>query len=157
MVTIDELADWLDKYIGLQKMRFHNAFDYEIHVEAKVRHYRIFKLLIQPFVENAVIHGFKGIESGGIIHIDIALAEDRKTLTIIIEDNGKGMSQEMVTRYNNREEAVKDDGRSIGLHNAFTRMEMYYGPAAAWNITSIPEVGTVITLKLPFAQRGDGV
>ncbi len=157
LVTIDELADWLDKYISLQKMRFHNAFDYEIHVEAKVRHYRIFKLLIQPFVENAVIHGFKGIESGGIIHIDISLAEDRKTLNIIIEDNGKGMSPEMVTRYNIREEAVKDDGRSIGLHNAFTRMEMYYGHGAVWNITSIPEVGTVITLKLPFAQRGDGV
>lgn len=156
LVTIEELADWLDKYISLQKMRFHNAFDYEIHVEAKVRHYRIFKLLIQPFVENAVIHGFKGIESGGIIHIDISLAEHRKTLNIIIEDNGKGMSQEMVTRYNNREEAVKDDGRSIGLHNAFTRMEMYYGHAAVWNITSIPEVGTVITLKLPFAQREDG-
>lgn len=157
LVTIDELADWLDKYISLQKMRFHNAFDYEIHVEAEVRHYRIFKLLIQPFVENAVIHGFKGIDSGGIIHIDIALAEDRKTLNIIIEDNGKGMAQEMVSRYNSREDTVKDDGRSIGLQNAFTRMEMYYGHAAAWNITSIPEVGTVITLKLPFQQRGDEI
>ena len=153
MVTITELADWLDNYISLQKMRFNDAFIYEIQIDERVKKVRIYKLLIQPFVENAIIHGFKEIKSGGSIYIDILLAEDEKTINIIIEDNGKGMSQEIAAKYNKREEAIKEDGKGIGLHNAFTRMQMYYGEAATWNITSIEEVGTVITLKIPI-QRG---
>ncbi len=67
----------------------------------------------------------------------------------IIEDNGKGMPQDMLKCYNDREEAIKDEGRSIGLHNAFSRMNMYYGAKASWNVSSMEGMGTVITLRLP--------
>ena len=71
-------------------------------------------------------------------------------LNIIIEDNGKGMSDEEKAHYNNMDEAIIDDGRSIGLHNVFSRIRMYYGKEAYWIITSFPDMGTVITLKLPI-------
>lgn len=59
------------------------------------------------------------------------------------------MPREMTQKFNHPETAVKDDGRSIGLHNAFARMRMYYGESVSWDVSSILGVGTVITLKLP--------
>ena len=153
MVTVAEMADWLDKYVSLQQMRFNDAFYCEVHVGQEAGQVRIRKLLIQPFVENAIIHGFKGIESGGILRIDIMLSENKEALDIIIEDNGKGMPREIVQRYKDHETAVRDDGRSIGLHNAFARMRMYYGEAVSWDVSSIPDVGTIITLKIPTEYK----
>lgn len=156
MVTIGEMADWLEKYVSLQRMRFNDAFICEVHVDKAAEKVRVHKLLIQPFVENAIIHGFKGIESGGILRIDVMRSEEKDELDIIIEDNGKGMPREMTQRYNNPETAVTDDGRSIGLHNAFTRMRMYYGESVSWDVSSISGMGTVITLKIPIQAQASG-
>lgn len=153
MATVSEMTDWLEKYVSLQRMRFNDVFYCEIHVDEEAGQVRIYKLLIQPFVENAIVHGFKGIESGGILRIDVMLSENKEELDIIIEDNGKGMPKEVAGRYNDYEAAVQDDGRSIGLHNAFARMRTYYGEAVSWDVSSIPEVGTVITLKIPVEYK----
>ena len=150
IVKVEEMCDWMDKYISLQKMRFDNVFEYEIFVAEVCKSYRLHKLLIQPFIENAIIHGFKEIEGGGRLRVDINSSEDSKSLLITIEDNGKGMSKELVQQYNDIEWAIRDDGSSIGLHNAFSRMYMYYGDKATWKITSIEGMGTVIMLKLPI-------
>ncbi len=150
IVKVEEMCDWMDKYISLQKMRFDNVFEYEIFVAEECKSYRLHKLLIQPFIENAIIHGFKEIEAGGRLRVDINSSEDSKSLLITIEDNGKGMSKELVQQYNDIEWAIRDDGSSIGLHNAFSRMYMYYGDKATWKITSIEGMGTVIMLKLPI-------
>ena len=153
IVTIRELADWLDKYISLQQMRFNNAFSYEINIEEGTMEQKIYKLLLQPFVENAIVHGFKEMESGGVLQVDIMQSENRQDLVIIIEDNGKGMPQETVKIFNTREKAICDEGKSIGLYNAFSRMNMYYGEAATWNVSSIMGMGTVITLRLPSLKE----
>lgn len=149
IVTIRELADWLEKYISLQQMRFNDAFTCSLHVDEKILGRKVYKLLLQPFVENSIIHGFKEMESGGILRIDITEAQEGRGIVIIIEDNGKGMPPEVRMDFNDRERAIQDDGGSIGLHNAFSRINMYYGDAASWNVSSIPEMGTVITLRLP--------
>ena len=150
IVTIRELADWLEKYISLQQMRFNDAFSYRLNIEEETYNRKVYKLLLQPFVENAIIHGFKEMESGGLLQIDIMPARHDQGIVVIIEDNGKGMSQEMLKCFNNREEAIKDEGKSIGLHNAFSRMNMYYAEKASWNVSSMEGMGTVITLRLPI-------
>ena len=149
MVSVTEVADWLEKYISLQQMRFNQSFRFELNVAEAAGSVRIYKLLLQPFVENAVIHGFKGMEKGGVLRVDIFLSDTGERLNIIIEDNGKGMPREMAESFNVREQAVKDEGGSIGLHNAFARMDMYYGREAVWNVNSIEGMGTVVTLTLP--------
>ena len=152
IVSIEMVEDWLEKYICLQQMRFDHVFDYKINVQEAVKGKKIHKLLVQPFIENAILHGLKEKHGDGLLCVDISLWEDEKIICIIIEDNGKGMSEEEKNHYNNREEAVKDDGRSIGLHNVFSRLQMYYGEAASWNVTSFPGMGTVITLKIPVTE-----
>ena len=150
IVTVRKLSDWLEKYISLQQMRFNDAFSYCLNIDKDTYDRTVYKLLLQPFVENAIIHGFKEMESGGFLQIDIIPAENGQGIVIIIEDNGKGMPQEMLKCYNDREEAIKDEGKSIGLHNAFSRMNMYYGEKASWNVSSMEGMGTVITLRLPL-------
>ena len=150
MVSVTEVADWLEKYISLQQMRFNQSFRFELNVAEAAGSVRIYKLLLQPFVENAVIHGFKGMEKGGVLRVDIFLSDTGERLNIIIEDNGKGMAES----FNVREQAVRDEGGSIGLHNAFARMDMYYGREAVWNVNSIEGMGTVITLTLPVGTAG---
>ena len=154
MATVAEMADWLEKYVSLQQMRFNNSFICEIHVQPEAKLMRIHKLLLQPFVENAITHGFKEIEHGGILRVDVLLSENEDELDIIIEDNGKGMPREAVEKYNSPSVEWQEAARSIGLPNAFSRMRMYYGSRASWNVSSIAEVGTVITLKVP-AVKGD--
>lgn len=153
--TIWEMEDWLKKYVSLHQMRLNDAFVCEIHVDERLYPRKVHKLLLQPFIENAILHGFKEMEGGGILHVDFSLAESGKEFTVLIEDNGKGMPPEMVRSFNDKEEAIRDDGRSIGLHNAFSRMHMYYGEAASWNVSSIQGRGTVITLRLPLLEEGE--
>ena len=155
IVSIETVEDWLEKYISLQQMRFENIFDYKVSIEESAKPKKIHKLLLQPFIENAILHGLKEKEGQGMLCVDITLSEDKKMLNIIIEDNGKGMSEAEKKHYNNMDEAVIDDGRSIGLHNVFSRIRMYYGKEAFWNVTSFPDMGTVITLKLPVIEEGE--
>ncbi|KLU72647.1 MAG: hypothetical protein RHS_1344 [Robinsoniella sp. RHS] len=148
-VSIAEVADWIDKYISLQQMRFDHAFEFQLTVQEVCKEYRIKKLLIQPFIENALIHGFKGIEEGGMLRVDISLTEEGKHICVIIEDNGNGLDQRQVTKYNDWSAAVEEDQEKIGLNNVFSRIEMYYGEKADWNVISIPDIGTIITLRFP--------
>lgn len=152
IVKIEEETDWIQKYVGLQQLRFNHSFSFELHVEENAKNVQIYKLLLQPFVENAIIHGFKEIISGGILRVDIMLSENKRMLYAIVEDNGKGMSAEMVKKYNDRENVLHKTDGGIGLTNSFHRLNMYYGNDAGWNISSILNEGTVITLKIPIMK-----
>ena len=115
--------------------------------------YRIHKLLLQPFIENAIDHGFKEIVSGGELRVNLVFSEDKSMLYAIIEDNGKGMTPEDTRKYNDKEYILNGGGPGIGLVNSFTRLYMYYGKEADWNVSSILSVGTVITLKIPVQEN----
>ena len=72
------------------------------------------------------------------------------------------MPREIAEKFNDPETAVKDDGRSIGLHNAFARMRIYYGGGVSWDVSSIQDMGTIITLEdshtgVYGAERGDEI
>ncbi len=65
IVTIKEEIDWMNQYLTLQKIRLKNSFQSEISVEPGIEPARIHKMLLQPFVENAIIHGFEGAQRCG--------------------------------------------------------------------------------------------
>ena len=152
-VTIWEMSDWLHKYISLQKMRFNDAFTYSLQIDKNTEKVKVYKLLLQPFVENSIIHGFDGMMAGGLLRIECSLSDDGKGVVFIIEDNGVGMPESKVQEFNDPKRAIIDDGRSIGLNNAFSRMYMYYGNKASWTISSLKGLGTVITLRLPVIDE----
>jgi len=152
-VTVREVADWAEKYIGLQRVRFNNSFDYEINVAKEAEDKYIHKLIVQPFIENAIIHGFEKTKADGRLSVDIFI--ENENLCIIIEDNGCGMPRETVDMYNDRKRAADGEAMGIGLANVFSRILMYYQAKGSWNIVSMPGMGTAITIRLPVREKTD--
>lgn len=149
-VSFQEEIDWLKRYLELQRSRFNDSFDFEISADPDVlRIAKTYKLLFQPFVENALIHGLQGVEENGRVTVEVLWADQRESIHIVIEDNGNGMSPELVQKYNDRTRAVSQESGSIGMHNAFSRLDMYYKDRASWKIISAIGKGTVINLKIP--------
>lgn len=151
--TLAMVEDWLEKYIELQRMRFGYSFTCTIDIDESLKNAYVYKLLLQPFIENSILHGFEGIESGGQLHINVFPEASGERMCIIIEDNGSGMPREKVAEFNNRRKVVENEGGSIGLYNAFSRMDFYYGEKAEWTVSSMEGMGTVISLKLPIEKE----
>lgn len=147
IVKIQMEIEWLEKYILLQKSRLKNTFDSEIKADSEIMDYHIHKLLFQPFVENAIIHGFEGVKRHHVLEIVISDIGER--VRIRIQDNGKGMSQELVDQLLKGEEIVSQEQDHIGIRNAIGRLYMYYPNGAKVMIESEINVGTSIILEIP--------
>lgn len=147
MVEIRREVEWLRQYIFLQQTRLKNTFECQINAEPGILGCRIHKLLFQPFVENAILHGFEGVNRTHILKIPIDGDEDR--IRIRIQDNGKGMPQEKADRLAAGETAEDQERTHIGVSNAIGRLKMYYEEEAQAEIKSCPGEGTEITLWIP--------
>ncbi len=144
IVTLREEVNWLRQYVYLQQTRLKNAFECKMDIDESVMGCRIHKLLLQPFVENSILHGFYGKKDQCVLMISIK--NRGEYIEIKIKDNGTGMSKEMVDSFNHKE--LRDQNLDhIGIENVQSRLEMYYGETASIHAYS-DENGTCITLKL---------
>lgn len=150
LVTVREEIEWLKKYIFLQQFRLKDAVLCELDVDPDIMDASIHKLLMQPFIENAIIHGFEDPTENATLWI--SLKNEDNHIVIRIKDNGKGMSPEMVDQINKGVIEAKDRTH-IGMGNVITRMNMYYADDASVSVESTMDVGTVITLKVPYNKE----
>lgn len=146
MVTVRDEVEWLKKYIYLQQTRLKNTFRCEINVEPEALDFRIHKLLLQPFIENAVIHGFEGIKRENVLRIDMRMEDN--FLRISIKDNGRGIELSMVEKFNNRDFREVETSH-IGVGNAISRLRMYYGERVNVRFDSTLGEGTEVTILIP--------
>lgn len=154
IVTVREEIDWLKQYIYLQQTRMKNMFECQIDIESDLMDVQIHKLLLQPFVENVILHGFEGINRQPVLKIHMKRAEGR--IVIEIEDNGQGMSEDFVADVNAGIFRKTENKNHIGMENAVTRLKMYYGGKAGFQVKSRPDEGTVITISIPDEGSEDG-
>ncbi len=148
IVTIQEELEYLQKYIFLQQQRFCNSFRYMVHIDDALKYARIHKLLIQPLIENTIVHGFPG--STGQDEIDILIQKQCDTyIQIQVKDNGKGMSRELTKEFNSYDYKKDIIGTSIGVRNVITRLKLYYGDNSYFNVDS-GEQGTTVTIVIPY-------
>lgn len=134
-------VEWLDKYLRLQQQRFNNSFYYKITVPENVEDLLVRKMILQPIVENAIIHGVAEIKSG---NLEIIFSLEKETLMIKVEDNGVGIDNIDAILKN------QNDGRvHIGITNVKDRLECYYGDAANVSFESSPGIGTSVILRIP--------
>jgi len=149
IVPVREEAEWLGDYLELQRLRFGGAIDYLIRVEPAAQLWPVHKLVLQPFVENSLTHGFEGVTHGGLIEVRIA-PFDEKRIRVTIRDNGRGMDRMQVERLNRRFQGDGGNaGEGIGLDNAALRILSYYRGEARVIFRSWQGVGTVVALILP--------
>ncbi|WP_067842191.1 cache domain-containing sensor histidine kinase [Amphibacillus sediminis] len=147
---IDEM-DLVVTYLEIQVMRFGEKLNYSINVNGDVSNYRVFPLLIQPLVENAIIHGLE--PKVGMGELIITITEHEQHLEIDVEDNGIGMDQERLDHIR-RTLADGDhfDGKRIGIRNVYQRIQLYYGKAYGLTISSLVNQGTKIKVTLPIIE-----
>lgn len=153
--TLKKEMDYIETYLSIQKLRFHERVNYQIQIEPEtdISEYQILPLLLQPIVENAILHGLEGVEENGQIIIHIWTKDD-EYLCIDIFDNGEGMTAEelekMISNMNNHDKASAD---SIGLYNINQRIKLCYGTSYGLTVKSRKTEGTLVSLQLPLTTN----
>lgn len=150
MVPIREMEEWLNSYVALYQLRYNHSFEFQMYVEPAVRDVKVYKLLLQPILENAILHGIKNVKDG-LVRVDIGYVDDGKKIYMVVEDNGEGMEEEKVCLYNRREINALPRER-IGLTNVFERILLYYGEEGNWHISSVKGEGTIVELFFPIVE-----
>lgn len=146
-VTVREEMAWLRQYISLQQIRLKNSLEVHICAAEELMELPIHKLLFQPFVENAILHGFEGVKRTH--ELSISLGREQNELIVTISDNGRGMSAQQCVALENGQADVSSK-HHIGVRNAMQRMRMYYGQNVHIHVHSEIDKGTSITLNLPI-------
>lgn len=155
--TLRSELEHVKTYLSIQRLRFGDKFDsvFEIEEEINTDDIYILPLLLQPVVENAILHGLEEKESGGIIRISVyrSREEEREILCIDISDNGCGMTEEALDGLI-RDIEIKESGRtkSIGLYNINQRLKLSYGQEYGVNILSAAGEGTVVQMRIPIKK-----
>lgn len=157
VVSAAQEGEWLEEYLALQKLRFGKRFDYTVTVDPKVAEWPMRKLIVQPFVENSVLHGFEGCGSGGQLSVSFRPHGDGR-MRVTVRDNGCGMSPAQLAELQARfADPARPSDSGIGLENARQRLLSYYGGGAKVTLRSWQGQGTAIVLLLPpFAPAATG-
>lgn len=153
IVPLSVEIEWLKKYVFLQRERFNDSFDCVYDVAENCLDYPIYKMLLQPLIENSILHAFRETKEGGIITVKAFIREDQK-LQISIKDNGSGMSCEQLENLRkNILEKKALDSRSIGISNVVNRLKIYYYDEAEIRVESELGYGTELVLVIPETKQ----
>jgi two-component system sensor histidine kinase YesM len=152
-VNLSQELDMIRGYFAFIDLRYNHNIAWDISCDPSLNRVRVLSLMLQPIIENAVIHGIKPRGRG---HIRISIEKQGDNLIIKVTDDGVGMDEEMVKKIKMhlqkeyREEDRDED--SIGLKNVHDRLRYKYGASYGVSIFSVPESGTTIIITLPFIQ-----
>jgi ligand-binding sensor domain-containing protein len=120
-ISLEDELELLKNYLALEQLRFKNSFSYEINTAEGIDTYdlEIPPLLVQPYVENAVLHGVSGKETGGKVTVFFEVKGD--FLEVTITDNGKGLSGNQV------QQGIVKKHKSVGMTITHDRLELLFG------------------------------
>ncbi|MBP2000164.1 two-component system sensor histidine kinase YesM [Paenibacillus shirakamiensis] len=151
MVVLYKEVEHVKAYLQIQNYRYPDKIHFELVVIGQILHMKMPKLLLQPIVENAVIHGFSGNRKGNII---MSIQPGMSGLEITIEDTGQGMDEKKLTTLREllRQEDV-ENREHIGVKNVHDRIRYKFGEAYGLIIESKVEQGTKVIIQIP--QLGD--
>ncbi|ETT62531.1 integral membrane sensor signal transduction histidine kinase [Paenibacillus sp. FSL R7-277] len=149
---IKEEVEMIRSYLEIQKFRYEDRLEYEIAFDPDAAEVMIPPLIIQPLVENSVVHGLENKE--GTVHVSIAITlTENQEIQVIVMDDGIGMKEgrlaeimEVITK------AEEEEQGRIGLRNVQQRLTLYYGAEHGLNISSREGEGTRITFSIPKGQ-----
>ena len=140
IVTLEDEIQCLRNYINIYEERYEMPFS-RFQIDERIYPYKTFKMLLQPIVENSIVHGFSHDMEGALIEITGEM--DRDEAVIRIRDNGAGISQERILYI------LSKDSDRIGLSNINQRLKLLYGEAYGLKIVSTVGQGTEVILRFP--------
>ncbi|MDY3919377.1 MAG: sensor histidine kinase, partial [Candidatus Limivivens sp.] len=173
LVTVEEELKIVKSYLRIQQIRFEGRFTVRYDMSPDSYACLIPKMIIQPLVENAIVHGLEKSLKRGELLIGSGRNSDHGYLAIWIYDTGVGMSREKLEEIRNslsRSSRLKsgDAGKdlqemdeqnhdSIGILNVNTRMTLYFGEDYSLIVDSEENVGTNIQLRIPYRTKNSAV
>lgn len=142
IVTIREELALCETYLTIQQMRFQGRIQYERDVDDEILDYLIPKITLQPFVENAILHGIiASIEGRGTLSIN-GWEEDGRIILAVMDD-GAGMAEEDREKSNSK-------GSHYGMKNIGLRLSVYYQEDIKIEVESTKGVGTCVSINIPM-------
>ena len=151
MVTLKEEIEHVKAYMTIQQERFNGKITMLYNISTEAEGVLIPKMILQPLVENAIIHGLE--PAGGIGILFIGALIQNGTLVISVRDSGMGIPPQRLVQLEQQLHAPDPDNNHIGLANVSERLRLQYGPAGALRIESTPDDGTCIYLELPAGEQ----
>lgn len=133
-------------YIIIQKYRYSDIFEFTTSIDEEAANCRVLRFILQPLVENSIIHGFGEERANYRVHIAARIYDDKLHIKVI--DNGAGMDHES-TKLLNRNEKKGSRFSKIGVNNIRERLKLHFGEDAQLVFDSEPNIATIAEIILP--------
>lgn len=158
-LSIGDELKYLEQYIYIQKVRFQDRILFLTEIPASLHHYYIPKLIIQPLLENSIIHGVSDLTETGMI--GIFGREEHGKIYISVKDNGVGISPEILSQLETPEQDsasipssenpswTEGDSCHIGLWNIKKRLQLIYGSSYGLSVSPVSPSGSCVTICIP--------
>lgn len=140
-ISLSKEIEHLKSYLTIQAERYEEMIDFKFKVDEDLLNAKVIKLVLQPIVENSIVHGIEAKGEPGYVKIDIY--REGKYLIYRVEDNGAGTDQNEIRKLLESE----TETASIGLKNVNERLKLFFGEACGLEFYSKPKVGTTVLVK----------
>lgn len=126
LISLEKELAQVNSYVQIQKLRYSNKLELVMDVPAPLPDYHITKLILQPLVENCILHGFKDMDTTGIITISVH--ETESSLILSVKDNGLGTDIDMLNYLAEQKTLYKENNVNFySIQNVYQRLENFYG------------------------------
>ncbi|MBU3199938.1 sensor histidine kinase [Clostridium estertheticum] len=150
LINFQQELEHLESYVYIQQIRYQDKLSISWEISDEIKTYKTIKLLLQPLLENAIIHGIEKMKKGGLIIIRIYKSDDY--ICLEVQDNGVGMSATDLNdlKYKiNSTSTSNNDRTSIGLINVSQRIALYFGEKGSLEFFSEEGKGTIVKISIP--------
>lgn len=148
-IPLKQELEMVSCYLEIQRFRYEDRLRYEFHVDPALEALYVPPLIIQPLVENAVVHGLDNNAEGA--SVKVAILREGNAAMFTITDNGIGIPEERMDKImQTLEDAEEREGERIGLRNVHVRLKLTYGESCGLSIRSKPGCGTAISFAIPL-------
>lgn len=145
-ISVREEIDYTVKYLEIQKVRYKNKLQVLLDIDESCFEFQTLKLILQPLVENCIIHGLKGKETDW--QIRLSCRKEKDYILFEIADNGAGIPPEKLSAINASIRQLKQNASdSIGILNIAHRIQLVFGTQCSLRLESVPEEGTSFLLR----------
>ncbi len=144
LVTVRQELDFLESYLFVQKRKYGNRIKLHVEAEPDLMNCKMPKLVLQPLVENAILHGLEQVVEGGVIEVEIAKVSER--IRFVVADNGAGTDETEIRQMMKSDHEVKN---VFALKNIDDRIKLTYGQDFGLTFTSKIGIGTRVEVLIP--------
>jgi two-component system sensor histidine kinase YesM len=157
VVRLEDEISHIEHYLEIQKLRYVSKLTYEIHMQPQHLNCELSPLMIQPFVENSVIHGYnRRVQDGTVFRIIIHSEDDTEMpdryIQLIIEDNGSGFPPDILRDLESNVYMRETNEQHLGIWNILRRFKLLYGDEGGITFHNAKGSGAVVTIRLPLSR-----